>query len=76
MRAFAVGMVKGVAQVEGTMTSNFEWRLHPGDAWQVGTLDARTDYTDQKMNTVPLIDGISLSGVLSLSVLERRREIG
>lgn len=53
----ALKKIKGVAQVEGMMTTNFEWRLHPGEPWQVGTLSARDDYADQQMNTVQLVSG-------------------
>ncbi|HRV94986.1 MAG TPA: FtsX-like permease family protein [Anaerolineae bacterium] len=53
----ALKKIEGVAQVEGMMTANFEWRLHPDEAWQVGALYARDDYTDQQMNTVQLVSG-------------------
>ena len=53
----ALKKIDGVAEVEGVLTSNFEWRLTPRDKWQAGALYARDDYGKQKMNTVKLVSG-------------------
>lgn len=53
----ALKKIEGVTEIEGVMTADFEWRLTSTDEWQVGTLYARDNYTDQKMNIVQLVSG-------------------
>lgn len=49
--------IKGVEQVEGFSQTTLEWRLHPGDPWQSGSLIARDDYTRQDYNQLQLVSG-------------------
>jgi putative ABC transport system permease protein len=49
--------IDGVFQAEGLLNTSIEWRL-PGDSeWQTGLLEARKDFTDQKMELVNLVSG-------------------
>jgi putative ABC transport system permease protein len=49
--------IDGVYQAEGLLSTSIEWRL-PGDyEWQTGLLEARKDFTDQKMELVKLVSG-------------------
>ena len=49
--------MEGVAQVEGLMSSSIEWRLLGDEEWQTARLEARQDFTQQKMETIGLISG-------------------
>jgi putative ABC transport system permease protein len=49
--------IDGVYQAEGLLNTSIEWRF-PGDTeWQTGLLEARKDFTGQKMELVSLVSG-------------------
>ena len=47
----------GVAEVEGNMTANIEWRHNTSEPWQPARLVARDDYRDQTYATLSLVSG-------------------
>ncbi len=53
----ALEKIEGVAEAEGLMSTTFKWRRTPNEEWQVGNLQARDDYTDQKMLKFNLVSG-------------------
>lgn len=53
----AIGNIEGVTEAEGRLTAVLEWRLDPNDEWQPGGLNARDDYTAQKLATLELVEG-------------------
>ena len=53
----ALRNMQGVAEVEGMLETNIEWRLGPGDEWSVGQLTAREDYKKQHYTTLRLVSG-------------------
>ena len=53
----ALEKIEGAAQAEGLLNTTVEWRLQPGDEWQVANLSARDDYTHQKMGLEQLVSG-------------------
>ena len=53
----ALEKIEGVAQAEGLLNTTVEWRLQPGDEWQVANLSARDDYTHQKMGLEQVVSG-------------------
>jgi putative ABC transport system permease protein len=46
-----------LAAVEGVMVSSIEWRGGPGAPWEAATLQARDDYTDQRLALLQLEGG-------------------
>lgn len=53
----ALEKIEGVAEAEGLMSTTFKWRRSPTEVWQNGTLQARDDYTDQKMLKFKAVSG-------------------
>jgi putative ABC transport system permease protein len=49
--------IDDVAVIDAMNTSTIEWRIHPQDEWRSGGLNARMDYSDQKLNKLDLIEG-------------------
>jgi putative ABC transport system permease protein len=49
--------IEGVKEVEGFNNANIEWRLNTDGEWKVGTITARSDYRDQNMNKLDLLEG-------------------
>ena len=49
--------IDGVAQAEGTLNSSIEWRLAGGSEWQTALLEAREDFSGQKMELIDLVSG-------------------
>jgi putative ABC transport system permease protein len=53
----ALKEVDGVADAEGFITTNIEWRLSPDDRWSAAGLIARNDYEDQRYGKLDLVGG-------------------
>jgi putative ABC transport system permease protein len=53
----ALERIDGVYQVEGLLNTSIEWRLVGETEWQTALLEARQDFTDQKMELVNLVSG-------------------
>jgi len=53
----ALKSVDGVEEIEGLNSTTVEWRVNPDDEWSSGGLTARTDYEDQQLNKLSLVDG-------------------
>jgi putative ABC transport system permease protein len=49
--------IEGVAEVEGLLNSQVEWRLVGEEEWRTALLEGRDDFRDQKMELVTLISG-------------------
>ncbi|MCJ7657653.1 MAG: ABC transporter permease [Anaerolineales bacterium] len=49
--------IDGVTQAEGTLNSSIEWRLAGESEWQTALLEARDDFSNQKMELIDLISG-------------------
>ncbi len=60
-----VGHIDGVNEYEGFNSATVEWRVKPEDEWEQGTLTARTDFSDQNMNRLELVDGGWPSGKIA-----------
>lgn len=52
----------GVVEAEGELRQSIKWRLSPEEPWSAGTLIARDDYDDQRLNTLKLESGSWPSG--------------
>ncbi len=52
-----VERIEGVFQAEGTLNSSIEWRLLGEDEWNTARLEAREDFTNQKMELIGLVSG-------------------
>ncbi len=57
-----VGHIDGVTEYEGFNSATVEWRVNPDDEWEQGTLTARTDFSNQNMNRLELVNGEWPSG--------------
>lgn len=53
----ALKTIEGVAEIEGMSSTNIEWRLSPDDEWMPGTITARQNYQNQKLNKLALVKG-------------------
>ncbi len=53
-----LGKMDGIAEIEGYNSATVEWRLSPDQEWKVGSVTARSDYNDQNMNQLELIEGV------------------
>lgn len=49
--------IDGVYQAEGTLNGSIEWRLAGESEWQTALLEARDDFSNQKMELIDLISG-------------------
>jgi putative ABC transport system permease protein len=49
--------VPGVTDTEGVSTAIIEWRVSPQEDWRSGTLNARVDYPNQRLDKVELMRG-------------------
>jgi putative ABC transport system permease protein len=49
--------IDGVAEVDSMNNSTIEWRVNPNDDWKQGGLNARSDYSNQNLNKLELIEG-------------------
>ena len=54
-----VGHIAGVTEYEGFNSATVEWRVNPDDEWEQGTLTARTDFSNQNMNRLELVNRIA-----------------
>jgi len=52
-----VARIDGIAEVEGLLSAQIEWRLIGEQEWQTAFLEGRDDFGDQKMELVTLISG-------------------
>lgn len=53
----AVRREPGIADVEAEVRAVFRWKREGEADWRDGNLVARTDYTDQRMNRIDLLEG-------------------
>lgn len=49
--------VPGVIDIEGQSSETIEWRLSPDQDWRGGTLVARVDYPNQRLDMIELMKG-------------------
>lgn len=54
---FVLKNLDGVEVIEGLSSTTIEWRFGQEDEWKQGGLTARTDYENQKLNKLELLDG-------------------
>jgi putative ABC transport system permease protein len=58
----ALEKIDGLSKVEGLQAEKIEWRHGPGEEWQIANLNAREDYTAQKVTRWDLEEGSWPSG--------------
>ncbi|HHJ06840.1 MAG TPA: ABC transporter permease, partial [Anaerolineae bacterium] len=53
----AISKIDGVTEVDGLLNTTIEWRVSPEDEWAPGQLTARSDYNNQNLNKIELLEG-------------------